>query len=181
MAHTLEVIRSTAHLREIRPLMQRRFHCLRPLLPQQVIHDLLLGFEVDLGVAAGVLEMQPFHKFFTGIQRQVTQLQQQFRGSIADDPKAVHQFAVHIVVDLESDGFMTQQHSAAAAKDFDKTVVFLREYGVENRQQIRLVADTGNWGIDRLFHAPFHNRKGRYIACAQQAVPAGGVPSFHDQ
>ena len=76
---------------------------------------------------------------------------------------------------------MTQQHSAAAAKDFDKPVIFLRKYGVENRQQIRLVADTGNWGFDRLFHAPFHNRKGRYIACAQQAVPAGGVPSFHDK
>lgn len=159
MADTLEVICRSAHLREVRPLMQRRFHRLRPLLLQQVIHNFLLGFEVDFGVTAGVLEMQPLHKFLTGIQRQVAQLQQQFRGTVPNDPETVHQFAVHIVVDLEFDGIMAQQHGAAAAKGFDKTVVFLWEYGVDDRQQICFVADAGNWGFDRLFHAPLLSQK----------------------
>ena len=50
---------------------------------------------------------------------------------------------------------MSQKNGTASAKDFNESLVFLWEYGVNNRQQGRLVADAGDWGSDRLFHAPF--------------------------
>ena len=50
---------------------------------------------------------------------------------------------------------MSKKHGAASAKDLNKAGVFLREYSVDDRQQSGLVADAGDWGSDRLFHAPF--------------------------
>ena len=71
-------------------------------------------------------------------------LQQQLCRTVPDDPETVDQLAVDVVVDLELDRVMSQQNSAAAAEDFDKPVVFLREYGVKDRQQGCLVADAGD-------------------------------------
>ena len=63
----------------------------------------------------------------------------------------------HVVIDLEFAFRLSQQHSAAAAKDFDVSisVKFLWKDRQNDRQQITLVADAGDRGSDRLFHAPF--------------------------
>ena len=50
---------------------------------------------------------------------------------------------------------MSQKNGTASAKDFNESLVFLWEYGVNNRQQGGLVTDAGDRGSDRLFHAPF--------------------------
>ena len=66
----------------------------------------------------------------------------------------IHQLAFDVVVHLELAGFLAQKHSAAAAEDFDVAPEFLWEHGQDDRQQVRLVADAGYWGSDRLSHAP---------------------------
>ena len=61
----------------------------------------------------------------------------------------------HIVVHLKVHRIVSQKNGTASAKDFNESLVFLWEYGVNNRQQGGLVTDAGDWGSDRLFHAPF--------------------------
>ena len=65
-------------------------------------------------------------------------------------PPAIYWGQVH----LELARIRAQQHSAAVAKDFDVAPEFLGEHGQDDRQQVRLVADAGNRGSDRLSHTP---------------------------
>ena len=46
------------------------------------------------------------------------------------------------------------QQLSITDKDFNVASEFLGEHGQNDRQQIRLVADAGYWGSDRLSHAP---------------------------
>ena len=64
------------------------------------------------------------------------------------------ELAFDVVVHLELAWLFAQKHSAAAAEDFDVAPEFLGEHGQDDRQQVRLVADAGYWGSDRLSHAP---------------------------
>ena len=109
-----------------------------------MVYDLVLGLDEDRRIVVGILEAEPCGKFLTGGQGQMPQFQQQICRTVPDDPETVDQLAVDVVVDLELDWIMSQQNSAAAAEDFDKPVVFLREYGIKDRQQCGLVADAGD-------------------------------------
>ena len=40
---------------------------------------------------------------------------------------------------------LPQQHRTGAAEDIHKAVVVRWEHAIENRQQVRLVADAGDW------------------------------------
>ena len=120
-----------------------------------MVDDFLLVFQMDLRAAAKGLETEPLVKFLTGIKGQHSQLQQKLRGTVADDTEAVHQLPIHIVVHLKVHRIVAKKYGTTSAKDFDKTLVFLWEYGVKDRQQCGLVADAGDRGSDRLFHAPF--------------------------
>lgn len=125
------------------------------------------------------MEVEPLVEFRPGVQRQQPQLQQKLCRSVLDDPKQVYQFTVDVVVDLELAFRLTQQHSAASAKDFDVSVKFLGKDRQDDRQQVRFVADAGDRCSDRLFHAPFRNGNGRYGTCGQAAVSAIRVCSVH--
>ena len=82
------------------------------------------------------------------------QLWQQLSRAVLHHTEEVHQLSFDVIVDLEPAWFLAQQHGAAAAKDFDVASEFLWEYGINDRPQICLVADPGNWCFDRLSHAP---------------------------
>ena len=70
-------------------------------------------------------------------------------------PEEIHQFPLDIVVDLKIAGFLSQQHSAAAAEDFNIASEFPGEHGQDDRQQVCLVSNAGYGCSDRLSHAPF--------------------------
>ena len=103
-----------------------------------------LCLEMDRRIISAVMEMQPGVKLLPGIQGQQIQFQQQLCGPVSDNPETIHQLTIHIIVDFKPAWRSAEQHSAASTKDFDIAVVFLREYGVNNRQQAGLVADAGN-------------------------------------
>ena len=110
---------------------------------------------MDFRWAAKGLKPQPLVEFLTGVKGQHAKIQQELRGTVADDTEAVYQLPIHIVVHLKVHRIMSQKNGTASAKDFNESLVFLWEYGVNNRQQGGLVTDAGDRGSDRLFHAPF--------------------------
>ena len=157
VAHTLQVGRRLPHIPVVRTFAKRRFQLLR-LLPQigrgRSVEDLHLIRQVDGGFVAAVVEVEPAGKLLPGVKGQQIQFQQQLRGAVLYYPEEVHQLTLDVVVHLELAGFLAQQHSAAAAKDFNVAPEFLWEHRQDDRQQVRLVADAGYWGSDRLSHAP---------------------------
>lgn len=159
--------------------MQGFFHLLCPLLHgEQVVKDHILHGKKEGWIPSACVEFEPFPKLRPGVQGQQSQLQQKFRGPIPHTAKQVYQFIVQVIVDLELILRLSQQHSAGAAKDFYITVVFRREYGENDRQQIGFVADAGKRCSNRL-SASIHNGNGRYSACGQTAVSAIQVYSGH--
>ena len=109
---------------------------------------------MDSRFIAAIVEVEPAGKLLPGVKGQLVQFQQQLRRTVFNHPEEIHQLAFNVGVDLELAGFLAQQHSAAAAKDFNVAPEFLWEHGQDDRQQVRLVADAGYWGSDRLSHAP---------------------------
>ena len=159
--------------------MQCLFHLLCPLLHrEQVVKDHILRGKKEDGVPSACVEFEPFPELRPGVQGQQSQLQQEFRGPIPDTAKQVYQFIVQVIVDLELVLRLSQQHSAGAAKNFYIAVVFRREYGENDWQQIGFVADAGKWCSNRL-SASIHDGNGRYSACGQAAVSAIQVNSGH--
>ena len=155
VADSLQVVRCPAHLRVVSPFMHGFFQSLRPFLLHTVVQDFLLRHDMDIRWTAKGLKPKPLVEFLTGIQGQHSQIQQELRGTVADDTEAVHQLPIHIVVHLKVHRIVAKKYGTTSAKDFDKTLVFLWEYGVKDRQQCGFVADAGDRGSDRLFHAPF--------------------------
>ena len=134
VADSLQVVRCTTYFRIVRPLMHSFFQCLRPFLLQQRIDDFVLRFDVNVRRTSKSLKTQPLVEFLTGIKWQHAKIQQELCGAVADDTEAVYQLPIHIVVHLKVHGIMSQKHGAASAKDFNKSLVFLWEYGVKDRQ-----------------------------------------------
>ena len=130
------------------------------------------------GIPSACVEFEPFPKLRPGIQGQQSQLQQKFRGPVPHTAKQVYQFIVQVIVDFKLVLRLSQQHGSGAAKDFYIAVVFRREYGENDRQQIGFVADAGKRCSNRL-SASIHNGNGRYSACGQAAVSAIQVFSGH--
>ena len=142
------------------------------------IKDHILHGKKEGGIPSACLEFEPFPELRPGVQGQQSKLQQKLRGPIPDTAKKVHQFIVQIIVDLELVLPLAQQNGSGAAKDFYIAVVFRREYGENDRQQIGFVADAGKRCSNRL-SASIHNGNGRYSACGQAAVSAIQVFSGH--
>ena len=114
-----------------------------PLLWNEPVDDLFLGWQMDSGIVSSVVKPETFLEIVPCVDGQQIQLQQKFRQTVLDDTEQVVQLSVQIVVDFEFVRRLSQQHRTAAAEDFNVTVVFQREYRVDDRQQVCLVADTG--------------------------------------
>ena len=110
--------------------------------------------QMNGGFIAAVVEVEPAGKLLPGVKGQQVQFQQQLSRAVLHHTEEIHQLTLDVVVHLELAGFLAKQHSAAAAEDFDVAPEFLGEHGQNDRQQVRLVADAGYWGSDRLSHAP---------------------------
>ena len=74
---------------------------------------------------------------------------------IPHTPIEVGEVRVEIVVDLKFAGFLPQQHSPAAAEDFNIASEFSGEHRQDDRQQVCLISNAGYGCSDRLSHAPF--------------------------
>lgn len=152
--------------------MQCLFHLLCPLFHgEQVVEDHILHGKKEGRIPSACVEFEPFPKLRSGVQGQQSQLQQKFRGPIPHTAKQIHQFIVQVIVDFKLVLRLSQQHGSGAAKGFYIAVVFRREYGENDRQQIGFVADAGKRCSNRL-SASIHNGNGRYSACGQAAVSA---------
>ena len=181
VAHALEKGCRLEDFFVVRPVVQCLFHLLCPLLHrEQVVNDHILRGKKEDGIPSACVEFEPFPELRPGVQGQQSQLQQEFGRSVPDTAKQVHQFIVQVIVDLELVLRLSQQHGSGAAKGFYIAVVFRREYGENNRQQIGFVADAGKRCSNRL-SASIHNGNGRYSACGQAAVSAiqGFSGHFH--
>ena len=87
--------------------------------------DLHLFRQMNGGFIAAVVEVEPAGKLLPGIQGQQVQFQQQLRRAVLHHPEEIHQLALDVVVHLELAWLFAQQHSAAAAEDFDVAPEFL--------------------------------------------------------
>ena len=143
VAHPFEIGRGLPHLPVLCPFPQSVLHGPAPFHRDKPVDDFQLGFQMHIGITGSIMKPEPVRKCISCVDGQQIQLQQEFCGSVLDDFEQVVQFSVQIVVDFKFVLRLSQQHSTAAAEDFDIAVVFQREYGVNDRQQVCLVADTG--------------------------------------
>ena len=158
VAHAHQVSRRLLDIPVVRALPEGCFQLLcffRQRRRCRSVDDLQLIRQMDGGFIAAVVEVEPAGKLLAGIQRQQVQFQQQLCRTVLHYPEEIHQFPLDVVVDLKFAGFLPQQHSPAAAEDFNIASEFPWEHGQDNRQQVCLVSNAGYGCSDRLSHAPF--------------------------
>ena len=158
VAHTHQVSSRLPDIPVVRALPEGCFQLLcffRQRRRCRSVDDLQLIRQMDGGFIAAVMEVEPAGKLLPRIQGQQIQLQQQLCRTVLYYPEEIHQFPLDVVVNLKFAGFLPQQHSPAAAEDFNIASEFSGEHRQDDRQQVCLISNAGYRCSDRLSHAPF--------------------------
>ena len=76
---------------------------------------------------------------------QQAKFQQQLRQTVPNTTEEIDQFSVDAVKNLELTWLFPQQYRTGAAEDIHKAVVVRWKHAIKDRQQVRLVANAGDW------------------------------------